>query len=75
MYRRDKNISAQLDLKFYAFDRLGLQGSLTCARVSVGQTWMVGLGEAGWGSPLAIGSPRLPTAGPYIYIALFISYN
>ena len=66
MHRHDKNLSEQLDLEFYAFDRLGLQGSSTCARVSAGRTWMDGLGGAGWGSPLAIGSPELPIVGPYI---------
>jgi hypothetical protein len=34
MQRRDKNISAQLELNFYASDLLGLQWFPTCARVS-----------------------------------------
>jgi hypothetical protein len=36
---------------------------------SAPQTWMVGLARGiGWGSPLAICSPRLPIAQPSIYI-------
>ena len=40
------------------------------ARTSAARTWLGGLaGGAGWGSALAIGSPRLPIAWPYIYMA------
>ena len=34
MQRHDKNVSAQLEQNFYAFDLVGLQWSPTCARVS-----------------------------------------
>ena len=67
MQRRDKNISAQLELSFYATDLLGAVVPYLRIRQPRGPEWL------GWlGSPLAIGSPRLPTAGPYIYSIIYL---
>jgi hypothetical protein len=57
MERCDKKISAQLNLGFYTSKSAESAGPPTArARQLYGPEWLAGW-VAGWGSPLAIGSP------------------